>query len=49
MARKGTKKQAPNWIPSSFDEADLKKAKKEGFQPASAALIFPEIRLFLHC
>jgi hypothetical protein len=22
MAKKGTKKQAPNWVPSSFDEAD---------------------------
>jgi hypothetical protein len=41
MAKKGTKKQTPNWVPSSFDEADLKKAKKEGFLPASAAVLFP--------
>jgi hypothetical protein len=41
MAKKGTKKHAPNWVPSSFDEADLKKAKKEGFLPASAVVIFP--------
>jgi hypothetical protein len=41
MAKKGMKKQAPNWIPSSFDETDLKKAKKEGFLLESAAIIFP--------
>jgi hypothetical protein len=41
MAKKGMKKKAPNWISSSFDEADLKKAKKEGFLPESAAVIFP--------
>jgi hypothetical protein len=40
MAKRGTKKQAPNWVPSSFDEADLRKAKKEGFLPASAAVVF---------
>jgi hypothetical protein len=39
--RRGAKKQAPNWIRSSFDEADLKKAKKEGFLPASATVVFP--------
>jgi hypothetical protein len=32
---------ALNWVPSSFDEADLKKAKKEGFLPESVAVIFP--------
>jgi hypothetical protein len=41
MAKKGAKKQAPYWIRSSFDEEDLKKAKKEGFLPASAAVVFP--------
>jgi hypothetical protein len=41
MAKKGTKKQALNWAPLSFDEADLKKAKKEGFLPAAAAVVFP--------
>jgi hypothetical protein len=41
MAKKGTKKQALNWVPSSFDEADLKKAKKEGFLSESVAVIFP--------
>jgi hypothetical protein len=34
MAKKGTKKQAPNWVPLSFDEADLKKGQ-EGRLPAS--------------
>jgi hypothetical protein len=41
MAKKGTKKQAPNWVPSSFDEADLKKAKKEGFLPTLVTVVFP--------
>jgi hypothetical protein len=41
MAKKGTKKQALNWVPSSFDQTDLMKAKKEGFLPESAAVIFP--------
>jgi hypothetical protein len=31
MAKKGMTKQALNWVPSSFDEVDLKNAKKEGF------------------
>jgi hypothetical protein len=41
MAKQGTKKQAPNWIPSSFDETDLKKAKKEGFLPESVVIVSP--------
>jgi hypothetical protein len=41
MAKKGTKKLALNWVPLSFDEADMKKAKKEGFLPALAAVVFP--------
>jgi hypothetical protein len=41
MAKKGTKKQALNWVPSSFDQTDLTKAKKEGFLPESVAVIFP--------
>jgi hypothetical protein len=45
MAKKGMKKQAPNWISSSFDEADLKKAKKEGFLTELAAVIFPGYRV----
>jgi hypothetical protein len=41
MAKKGTKKLALNLVPSSFDEVDLKKAKKEGFLPAAAPIVFP--------
>jgi hypothetical protein len=41
MAKKGTKKLALNWVPLSFDEADLKKAKKDGFLPAAVSVIFP--------
>jgi hypothetical protein len=29
------------WIPSSFDDGDLKKTKKEGFLPASVEIVFP--------
>jgi hypothetical protein len=29
MAKKGTKKQALGWTAFAFDEADLKKVKKE--------------------
>jgi hypothetical protein len=32
---------ALNWVPSLFDDADLKKAKKEGFLPEAAPVIFP--------
>jgi hypothetical protein len=41
MSKKGTKKQTLGWIPSSFDDTDLKKAKKEGFLSESAEIIFP--------
>jgi hypothetical protein len=41
MAKKGTKKQALIWVPSSFDQTDLRKAKKEGFLPESVAVVFP--------
>jgi hypothetical protein len=41
MTKKGTKKQTLGWIPLSFDETDLKKAKKEGFLSESAEIIFP--------
>jgi hypothetical protein len=42
MAKKGTKKQALGWIPSFFDDMDLKKAKKEGFLSESVEIIFPK-------
>jgi hypothetical protein len=41
MAKKGMKKQTLGWIPSSFDDTDLKKVKKEGFLSGSAEIIFP--------
>jgi hypothetical protein len=41
MVKKGSKKMALNWVPSSFDKPDLKKAKKEGFLPAAVLVIFP--------
>jgi hypothetical protein len=41
MVKKGNKKMALNWVPSSFDEPGLKKAKKEGFLLAATPIIFP--------
>jgi hypothetical protein len=41
MVKKGDKKMALKWAPSSFDEPDLKKAKKEGFLPAAVPVISP--------
>jgi hypothetical protein len=41
MMKKGRKKQALGWIPSAFDEADLKKVKKEGFLAESMEIVFP--------
>jgi hypothetical protein len=41
MAEKGTKNPALKWVPSSFDDADLKKVEKKGFLPAAAPIIFP--------
>jgi hypothetical protein len=41
MAKKGTKKLALKWVPSSFDEVDLKKAKKEHSMPAAVPVVFP--------
>jgi hypothetical protein len=32
---------ALKWVPSSFEKPDLKKAKKEGFLPEAAPVIFP--------
>jgi hypothetical protein len=41
MVKKGDKKMALKWVPSSFDEPNQKKAKNEGFLPAVAPVIFP--------
>jgi hypothetical protein len=41
MAKKGGSNTATKWVPSLFEESDLKKAKKEGFLPEAAPIIFP--------
>jgi hypothetical protein len=41
MAKKGAKKQVVGWTASIADEADLKKARKEGFLAQYAEVIFP--------
>jgi hypothetical protein len=43
MVKKGTKKQSLGWIPSAFDDADLKKEKREGFMSESLEIVFPSI------
>jgi hypothetical protein len=42
MVKKGSNKMALKWVPSSFEESDMKKAQKEGFLPAAAPIIFPD-------
>jgi hypothetical protein len=41
MTKKGSSSVATKWVPSSFEESDLKKAKKEGFLPESTPIVFP--------
>jgi hypothetical protein len=41
MVKKGGNKMSLKWVPSTFDEFDLKKAKKDGFLPEAAPIIFP--------
>jgi hypothetical protein len=41
MAKKNTKKQALGWTSFAFEEADLKKAEKEGFLAKSTEIVFP--------
>jgi hypothetical protein len=41
MVKKGGNKMALKWVPSSFEESDLKKAKKDGFLPEAVPIIFP--------
>jgi hypothetical protein len=41
MVIKAGSKMALKWVPSSFEESDLKKAKKDGFLPEAAPVIFP--------
>jgi hypothetical protein len=41
MVKKGGNKMALKWVPSTFEESDLKKAKNDGFLPEAAQIIFP--------
>jgi hypothetical protein len=41
MTKKGSSNASTKWVPSSFEESDLKKAKKEGLLSESAPIIFP--------
>jgi hypothetical protein len=41
MLKKGGNKMALKWVPSTFEESDLKKAKKDGFFPEAVLIIFP--------
>jgi hypothetical protein len=41
MTKKGSSSVATKWVPSSFEESDLKKAKKKGLLSESAPIIFP--------
>jgi hypothetical protein len=40
MTKKGSSSVATKWALSSFEESDLKKAKKEGFLLESALIVF---------
>jgi hypothetical protein len=40
MVRKGGNKMALKWVPSSFEESNLKKAKEDGFLPEAVPIIF---------
>jgi hypothetical protein len=40
MMKKGSSSVITKWVPSSFEESDLKKAKKEGLLPESAMIVF---------
>jgi hypothetical protein len=41
MTKKGSSSVATKWVPSSFEESDLKMAKKEGLLPELAPIVFP--------
>jgi hypothetical protein len=41
MMKKGSSSAATKWVPSSFEESDLKKAKKEGLLPKLVPIVFP--------
>jgi hypothetical protein len=41
MVKKYGNKMALKWVPLMFEESDLKKAKKDGFLPEAASIVFP--------
>jgi hypothetical protein len=41
MTKKGSSSAATKWVPSSFEESNLKKDKKEGLLAESAPIVFP--------
>jgi hypothetical protein len=41
MTKKKRSSVATKWVPSLFEESDLKKAKKDGLLPKTAPIIFP--------
>jgi hypothetical protein len=41
MTKKGSSSVATRWVPLSFEESNLKKAKKEGLLPESVPIVFP--------
>jgi hypothetical protein len=41
MMKKGSSNASTKWVPSSFEESNLKKAKKEGLLPKLVPIIFP--------
>jgi hypothetical protein len=48
MVKKSAKKQAVGWTASTLTEADLAKAKEEGFLTASVEVIFPSSEVIPH-
>jgi hypothetical protein len=48
MAKKSTKMQAVGWTASTLTDADLVKAKEEGFLVASAEVVFPSTEVIPH-
>jgi hypothetical protein len=48
MAKKSAKKQVVGWTASTLTDADLAKAKEEGFLVSSAEFIFPSSEVIAH-
>jgi hypothetical protein len=48
MAKQSAKKQAVDWTACTITDADLAKAKEEGFLAASAEITFPSTEVVPH-